>query len=105
MSSGQAAISARWCRDWRTPFSLYDKLKRDAVLARRMGRSLGLVLAEQHARIRRDDVTPWLRTRVSWPEPGILIRSRLPNVVDDFSLIGEVEAVLRSYEEASAASE
>ena len=83
------------------PFALYDKLKRDPVLARRVGRSLGLVLAEQHTRIRRDDVTPWLRTHVSWPEPASLIRSRLPNVVDDFSLIGEVEAVLRSYEEAS----
>ena len=82
------------------PFPLFDRLKRDAAFARRMGRSLGLILAEQHTRIHREDVTPWLRTRVSWPEPGDWIREQLPKVVDDAPLIGEIDAVLRSYEAA-----
>ena len=81
------------------PFPLYDKLKRDAALARRMGRSLGLLLAEQHRRIRKEDVTPWLRTRVNWPEPGAWIRTRLPKIVDDTPLLADIDRALRSYEE------
>jgi hypothetical protein len=88
------------------PHPLYERLSRNADLARRMGRSLGLLLAEQHTRIREDDVKPWLRTRVSWPEPGSWVLSRLPTVIEDTGLIGEIEAILQNYEESlPAASE
>jgi hypothetical protein len=81
------------------PFPLFARVKRDSGLALRLGRSLGRVLAEQHENIRREDVIPWLRTHVTWPESGDWIRKRLPRVTDDGALRAEIERALRTYED------
>jgi hypothetical protein len=87
------------------PWGLYRRTRTDRGLARRLGRAIGGVLAEQHARVRRADVTGWLRETLPWPEPSDWIRVRLPSVVDDPGLLAGIERALRRYESQEAAAD
>jgi hypothetical protein len=80
------------------PWGLYYRCLADTGLARRIGRSLGAILVEQHTRIAEADVAGWLPRRVSWPEPGASIHERLPRVVDDRGLIRTLRDVIDVYE-------
>jgi hypothetical protein len=80
------------------PWGLYRRCRADPGLARRIGRWVGAILAEQHMRIVEADVAGWLPRRVSWPERGAWIRERLPRVVDDRGLIRALEEVIDRYE-------
>jgi aminoglycoside phosphotransferase (APT) family kinase protein len=84
------------------PWDLYRRTRTDRVLARRLGRAIGEVLAEQHTRVRHADVAGWLPETPSWPEPLAWMRERLPAVVDDPGLLSAVEQALRRYEEQEA---
>jgi aminoglycoside phosphotransferase (APT) family kinase protein len=85
------------------PWGLYERVRADRGLARWLGRAIGAVLAEQHARVRREDVAGWLPETLSWPEPLAVVRRDLPAVVDDPSLLAAIERALRRYEEQEAA--
>jgi hypothetical protein len=80
------------------PWDLYRRIQHDPVLARRIGVSLGEILAEQHTRISEVDVADWLPRRVSWPNSCDWIRGRLPDVVEDRELLRHAEKVLQVYE-------
>jgi len=80
------------------PWGLYRRTRTDRGLARRLGRAVGGVLAEQHARVSRADVEGWLPDAVPWPEPLAWMRARLPDVVDDRGLLAGMERALRRYE-------
>jgi hypothetical protein len=83
------------------PWGLYQRTKTDTALARRIGRALGHILAEQHTRIARTDVVGWLPERVAWPEPADRVRSQLPRVIDDARLVSRLDRVLRVYEQVA----
>jgi aminoglycoside phosphotransferase (APT) family kinase protein len=80
------------------PWPLFERVKHDAPLARRIGSALGAILAEQHSRITASDVTGWLPQRLSWPEPSGWIMQRLPKFTDDATLIASVERLLSAYD-------
>jgi hypothetical protein len=80
------------------PVGLYTRIAADRGLARRLGQSLGAILAEQHSRIAAADVAGWLPDRVPWPEPVGWIRERLPDVVDDTPLLARIGQVLELHE-------
>jgi hypothetical protein len=84
------------------PWGLYERTKTDTALARRIGRAIGLILIEQHARITSTDVAGWLPARVAWPESGDWVRSRLPQVIDDPQLVSRLDCALRVYEQLAA---
>lgn len=86
------------------PWGLYHRTRTDRELARQLGRAIGRVLAEQHARVRHADVADWLRETLPWPEPSAWIRTRLPGVVDDPGLLAGIDQVLRHYDDQEAAS-
>lgn len=80
------------------PWSIFHRCQADLNLARKIGRSIGSILAEQHVRIHEADVAGWLPQRVAWPEPNRWIRERLPHVVDDHDLIHIMAQVIERYE-------
>jgi len=80
------------------PWGVFHRCKADSGLAQRIGRSIGAILAEQHARIDAVDAAGWLSHRVAWPEPSGWVRERLPQVVNDHALLGVMERVLERYE-------
>jgi hypothetical protein len=80
------------------PWGLYYRCLADTWLARRIGRSLGAIIAEQHTCVAEADVAGWLPRRVPWPESGASIRERLPRVVGDRGLIRALEGVIDVYE-------
>jgi hypothetical protein len=80
------------------PWGLYHRCLADAGLARRIGRSLGAILVEQHTRVAQADVAGWLARQASWPESAISIQERLPGVVDDRGLVRRLEEVIEMYE-------
>lgn len=80
------------------PWGLYYRCLADTGLARRIGRSLGAILVQQHSRVVEADVAGWLPRRVPWPEPGTWIRERLPRVIDDRGLIRALGNVIDMYE-------
>ena len=85
------------------PFGLYRRIGSDLVLAEGVGRSLGLILAEQHACARPEELD-WLPDRLPWPEPSAKLWATLPQVVTDPPLLRAIEVVLRRHEAATAAS-
>jgi hypothetical protein len=89
------AIVPGYCDPW----GLYQRIREDAALGRDIGRSVGAILVEQHTRVAVGDVAGWLPERVSWPEPGVWIRERVPQVVSDARLLADIDQVLRSYQE------
>jgi len=80
------------------PWGVFAEASKDPVLARRLGRTLGKILAEQHTRITRADVAEWLPERVNWPESSAWIRDRIGDVTDDRSLIAAIDRTLNIYE-------
>ena len=58
------------------PWSVYTRVRQDSRLAERIGRAVGGILAEQHTRIVRQDVDPWLSRQVAWPQPSELVLRR-----------------------------
>jgi hypothetical protein len=80
------------------PWDLYRRCQTDTPLAQQIGRSIGAILAQQHARISKTDVAGWLPLRVPWPEAGAAIRERIPRVIDDKDLIRTLGEVVDLYE-------
>jgi hypothetical protein len=80
------------------PWDLFHRCKADWRLAQRIGRSIGAILAEQHAKIVEVDVAGWLPQRVAWPEASHWMGERLPQVVNDHALLGVMEQVVERYE-------
>jgi aminoglycoside phosphotransferase (APT) family kinase protein len=80
------------------PWGLFRRCRMDAGLARRIGRSVGAILAEQHASFGDADVAGWLPGRLSWPQAGDWIRARLPDVVDDAALVQRTSLAIERYE-------
>ena len=80
------------------PWGLFERCKRDSGLARRVGRSLGAILAEQHTAIGEPEVTGWLPRRVAWPERSDWIREQLAGVVDEDDLVVIMERTIERYE-------
>jgi aminoglycoside phosphotransferase (APT) family kinase protein len=87
------------------PWGLYRRTLTDAPLARRIGSAIGSILVEQHTRIALSDVKGWLPTRPAWPEPSGWIRRRLPDVIDDRSLLAEIDHALKVYDGVVAAAD
>ena len=81
------------------PWGLFRRVQSNRALARRIGQALGGILAEQHARIRREDIAGWLPERLPWPEPSDQVLDQLPRVVTDAGLLRVLERVLRRYED------
>jgi hypothetical protein len=90
----RALVSGRY-----DPWGLYERMKTDSAVARRIGEAIGALLVEQHMLIARADVAGWLPERVSWPQSGAWVRARLPRVVDDAGLVSRLEQVFRVYED------
>ena len=86
------------------PWRLYRSVQADRALARRIGRAVGGILAEQHGRIGPEDVAGWLPCRLPWPEPSAQLRDQLPRVVADARLLRTVERVLKRYEDQQEAT-
>jgi Phosphotransferase enzyme family len=80
------------------PWDLYRRCQADPRLARKIGREIGVLLAEQHAKVIAADVAGWLSEQITWPESGSWIRERLPRVVTDDGLIKAMVAVIKRYE-------
>ena len=80
------------------PWSLYSEVLDSSRVAERVGAELGRILAEQHSRIRVDDVADWLPRELHWPPPGSWIRERLASVVADQELLAKADAVITVYE-------
>jgi len=80
------------------PWHFYERARSDRAFAASIGRALGAILAEQHARVSSADVEGWLPSRPDWPEPIDSIRERLPRVVSDRTLLDEILALLDDYE-------
>ena len=80
------------------PWGLFERCRRDPELSRRIGRSLGAILAEQHTAISEAEVAGWLPPRVAWPEKSDWIRERLPAVVDDIDLMVMIKDTIERYE-------
>lgn len=83
------------------PWLLYERTSADVDLARRIGAALGAILLEQHTRIHASDVADWLPHRPEWPEPSGKLRQDLAEVINDRTLLGEIEAVLDAYDGTS----
>jgi len=81
------------------PWGLYRRTRADRKLARRIGRSLGGILAGQHAGVREGDVAGWLPRRPPWPDVPERLWTQLPHVVDDAGLLRTMTRVLRRYED------
>jgi aminoglycoside phosphotransferase (APT) family kinase protein len=83
------------------PWRVYAAVRDDVEIARRIGRAVGEMLAEQHARIGFDDVGAWLPRTATWPESHDWIRERLKTVIDDSELLATADAVMSAYEAVS----
>ena len=81
------------------PWALYERVQHDRPLARRIGRSLGSILAEQHTRVHVEDTAGWLPHRLRWPEPWEWIEDRLPHVLQDVRLLRSIKKVRRRCQE------
>jgi hypothetical protein len=80
------------------PWGLFHRCQVDSRLARKIGRAIGAILAEQHIRIGEADVAGWLPLRTGWPLASDRVRERLPLVVDDDGFIHAMGEVLERYE-------
>jgi hypothetical protein len=87
------------------PQALYRRIRTDGQLARRIGSTLGSMLAEQHTRISPGEVVGWLPMRPAWPERSDLIRRRLPQVIGDRRLLADIDTALDAYDGIAVASD
>lgn len=78
---------------------IYNEVGNNAELAVALGTAIGAILAEQHMRIRAEDIAGWLPGRPTWPEPRAWIVERLRGVLDDPRLIARATAVIDAYED------
>jgi aminoglycoside phosphotransferase (APT) family kinase protein len=85
------------------PWPLFERTKQDAALARRIGRSLGAILVEQHTRITAADVTGWLPDRLRWPEPSDKVMQRIADIVSDRALVAAIGDMLDTYDRIAVA--
>ncbi len=88
----------RMVRGRSDPWGLFRRCRMDSALARRIGRSVGAILAEQHTSFREVDAVGWLPGRPSWPETGDWIRARLSDVADDGALVRRMSLAVERYE-------
>jgi Phosphotransferase enzyme family len=79
------------------PWPLFERIKRDAPLARRIGPSIGTILAEQHRYIKTEDVAGWL-PRLRWPEPVDSVMERIAHIVSERGLVDAIEHMLEAYQ-------
>jgi aminoglycoside phosphotransferase (APT) family kinase protein len=86
------------------PWGLYERIRGDAGLARRIGEMVGAMLAEQHTLIRASDVAAWLPAQPEWPEPTAQLRRDLSQVIDDRALLADIDGVLDAYDRISVAA-
>ena len=80
------------------PWQVYAEVRDRPEIARRIGTSVGELLAEQHCGIGFGDVGDWLPRRPAWPESREWVRQSLPAVVDDRELWARADAVMAAYE-------
>lgn len=80
------------------PWTVHARVVGDADAARRLGASIGAVLADLHANVRAADVAGWLPAVPGWPEPRASIARRLPRVVADPHLHARADEVMARYE-------
>lgn len=80
------------------PWALYERVRGNAALARKIGGTIGAMLAEQHSLIHKSDVAAWLPPQPEWPEPTAQLRRDLPRVVDDRALLADMDRVLDAYD-------
>ena len=86
------------------PWQLFQRTRRDRVLARRIGRDIGTILADQHGSIPAGPVPAGLPRRPPWPEPAKALWRALPRMVDDSEILRRMERVVRRYEAEDTAS-
>jgi aminoglycoside phosphotransferase (APT) family kinase protein len=79
------------------PWRVFQQAVASTEVAARLGRAIGAILAEQHARLGAADLA-WLPDRPSWPERRAWIAERLPRVIDDPALIADADTVINRYE-------
>ena len=78
------------------PFELFRRLGADPALARRVGRRLGEMLADQHANVPATVLSGgWLPQRVAWPDP--LDVPHLALVAEDPLLLARLGEALARY--------
>jgi aminoglycoside phosphotransferase (APT) family kinase protein len=82
------------CDRW----ALFQRCQTDPDLTRKIGRSIGGILAEQHTAVSEADIAEWLPERVAWPESGDWMRERLLSVVDDSDLLDQIDRVIDCYD-------
>jgi aminoglycoside phosphotransferase (APT) family kinase protein len=85
------------------PWPLFERAKQDEALARRIGRSIGAILVEQHTLITAADVTGWLPDRLRWPEPSDSVMQRIADIVSDRALVAAIGDMLEAYDRVSVA--
>ena len=85
------------------PFVVYERVRSDRALARRLGAGMAEVLAEQHGAIPQASLAGWLPATPDWPEGLDYLEARLPAVTDDQALIDRCFALTRAYFEAETA--
>ena len=88
------ALVAGYCDPW----LLFARVKQEPELARRIGRAIGTILAEQHTRVCHEDVKGYLPERPSWPEPSVSIIARVAEVGGDAALTASIGHALGAYE-------
>jgi hypothetical protein len=76
------------------PWGLFQRCQLDSRLAQKIGRAIGVILAEQHTRIGEADVADWLPLRTGWPLASDWVREHLPLVLDDDGFIHAMEDVI-----------
>ena len=80
------------------PWGLFERCERDPMLAQRIGRPVGAILAEQHRAVGEAEVRDWLPRFVGRPERSDWIHKRLPSVVEDAELVVMAERTIERYE-------
>ena len=74
------------------PSGLFERVVRDPGFAYAFGEDLGRMLAEQHTRIPRAQLSGWLPTVPNWPQPEDL--PHLAEVIDDRPLLARIDQAL-----------
>jgi aminoglycoside phosphotransferase (APT) family kinase protein len=77
---------------------MYERARLNPALARRIGESLGRILADQHMNVPPDGLEEWLPALPNWPRAEDL--PNLPLVVEDRALLDRIERALGRREAA-----
>jgi hypothetical protein len=87
------------------PSVLFKRTRSDIPLARRIGRAIGSILAEQHSNVSYAHVEGWLPTKLAWPMANDWIRRRLPGIVDDRGLLAEIDNALNAFDDVGVTAD